>query len=136
MGLSPEYDTWFEGLEVTLEEVAAERGVDAVGEAAMREVLGAWEELPRAYRDVFTANGPALLAEVRGGEATDNARLGELEMPTLVVTAEDSPEALRAGSEALERALPQARSVRVAGGHVIDPAGAEVLAFVAEVFAH
>jgi esterase len=133
MGLSPEYDTWFAALEATLDEVVAERGVDAVGEAVLREVFGAWEELPEVYRKVFTENGPALLAEVRGGERTDNVLLSGLEVPTLVVVAEDSPEPLRHGAEALQRALPTARSARVGGGHAIDPADPDVMAFVAEV---
>jgi hypothetical protein len=82
---------------------------------------------------VFTANGPALLAEIRGGEVTDFARVSELRVPTLVLTAEASPEPLRLGSEALGDAIPHARSVRVAGDHAIDPAGPDVLAFVADV---
>jgi len=135
MGLSPEYDKWFTSIGATLERAVAERGVDVVGEVVLREVFGAWEELPEAWRDIFTANSPALLAEVRGGERTDNAQLGELRMPTLVVTAEDSPEPIRRGSEALARALPQARKTHVGGGHAIDPAGPEVLVFVEEVLA-
>ena len=135
MGLSPEYDEWFASLAAALERVVVERGVDAVGETMLREVLGAWEELPEAFRDVFTANGPALLAEVRGGERTDNSLLGELLAPTLIVTAEDSPAPLQHGSEALERALPQARTARVPGGHAIDPSGPDVLAFVSDVLA-
>ncbi len=75
MGLSPEYDAWFTSLRDQLEELAAQDRIDAVGEAVLREVLGAWEELPAAYREVFTANSPALLAEIRGEERlTDNAR--------------------------------------------------------------
>jgi esterase len=135
MGLSAEYDAWFAALEATLEEVVAERGVDAVGEAVLREVLGAWEELPEAYRTVFTENGPALLAEIRGGERTDNALLSGLEAPTLVVAVEDSPEPLRQATEALQRALPSARGILVGGGRAIDPAGPEIRAFVAEVLA-
>ena len=72
-------------------------------------------------------------SEARGGEATDNARLGELRVPTFVVTAEDSPEPIRRGSEALERALPHARKARVGGDHAIDPAGPDVLSFVSEL---
>jgi esterase len=132
-GLSPEYDAWFASLAETIERTLAERGVDAVGEDVIRSVFGAWEELPAVWRDVFTANGQALLAEVRGGETTDNAHLSELSVPALVVTADDSPEPIRLGSEALARALPQARHVRVGGDHAIDPAGPDVMAFVAEV---
>ena len=132
IGLSREYDAWFEELRQSVEETAAERGVDAVGETLLRSVFGAWEELPGTFREVFTANGQALLAEVRGAETTDLGRLGEILVPTLVVTAEDSPVELRLASEAVARAISNARSVTVSGGHAIDPAGSEVLAFVAE----
>ena len=131
MGLSQEYDEWFVSLADALERVVAERGVEAVGETVIREVLGAWEELPEAYREVFTANSPALLAEIRGGERlTDNSGLGALAAPTLIVAADDSPQSLQHGTDGLVRALPQARVARVGGGHVIDPAGPDVLAFV------
>jgi pimeloyl-ACP methyl ester carboxylesterase len=134
-GLSPEYDAWFESLAEKVEQAAGERGVDAVAEVVLRDVFGAWEELPDVWRDVFTANSPALLAEVRGGESVDIASLDELRVPTLVATAEDSPEGIRLGSEALARAVPGARSVHVGGDHAIDPAGSEVLAFVSELVA-
>jgi pimeloyl-ACP methyl ester carboxylesterase len=132
-GLSREYDEWFSALREAVEATVQARGPDAVGETVLREVFGAWEELPNVFRDVFTANAPALLAEIRGGELTDYARVSELRAPTLVLTAEASPEPLRLGSEALGEAIPHARSVRVAGDHAIDPAGPEVLAFVADV---
>jgi pimeloyl-ACP methyl ester carboxylesterase len=134
-GLSPEYDGWFDELARVVERAMGERGVDAVGEAVLREVFGAWEELPSPWRKVFTANGQALLAEVRGGERIDLGRLAELRLPTLVVTADDSPVPLQRGSEALGRALPDARTARVAGGHAIDPAGADVLRFLEGVLA-
>jgi esterase len=66
MNLEPGYDEWFIALRSTVERAVTERGVEAVAEAVLREVFGAWEELPAAYRDVFTANAPALLAEIRG----------------------------------------------------------------------
>lgn len=132
-GLSPEYDAWFTSLAETIERTLDERGVDAVGEDVIRAVFGAWNELPQVWRDVFTANGEALVAEVRGGEITDNAHLGELSVPALVVTAEGSPEPIRRGSEALARALPQALHVRVGGDHAIDPAGPEVVGFIEAV---
>jgi hypothetical protein len=99
----------------------------------MREVLGAWDELPNKWRDVFTRNGPALLAELRGEERTDTDRLGELGVPALVITSDGSPDPIRRASEALAAALPHARHARIAGDHVIDPAGAEVHAFVADL---
>jgi pimeloyl-ACP methyl ester carboxylesterase len=129
MGLSPEYDAWFSALRDQAEAVEPE----AVGEVVMRDVFGAWEELPSTWRDVFSRNGPALLAELRGGERTDNDRFGQLGVPTLVVTAEASPDPIRRCSEALGRALPGARSVAVGGDHAIDPAGPQVLQFVAEL---
>lgn len=136
MGLSAEYDLWFTSLQDRIEEVVAQRGIDVVGETVMREVLGAWEELPEAYRDVFTANGPALLAEIRGGEGlTNTTGLATLQAPILIVAAEDSPEPLQHGTDALVEALPQARVARVGGGHLIDPGGPEVLAFVEGVLA-
>jgi pimeloyl-ACP methyl ester carboxylesterase len=131
MGLSPEYDAWFVAVRARCENVPAER----VGETVIREVFGAWDELPAEWRDVFTANGTALLAELRGEERTDNHRLGELDIPALVVTAESSPEPIRRGSEALARALPQARHLHVGGDHAIDPASPDVLAFVSELVA-
>jgi pimeloyl-ACP methyl ester carboxylesterase len=134
-GLSPEYDEWFASLARMLERTVVDEGLDAVGEAVVRAVFGAWEELPERWRRIFAANGEALLAEVRGGETTDNVRLGQLRVPSLVVTAESSPPVLQRGSEALARAIPQARSVRVGGDHAIDPGGPDVLTFVAEVLA-
>jgi pimeloyl-ACP methyl ester carboxylesterase len=135
IGLSPEYDAWFEELRRSAEATAAERGTDAVGETLLRAVFGAWEELPETFREAFTANGKALLAEIRGGESTDTSRLGEIGAPTLVVTAEDSPIEFRLASNAVARAIPHAREVLVKGGHAIDPAAPDVLAFVSEVFA-
>jgi pimeloyl-ACP methyl ester carboxylesterase len=133
IGLSPEYDAWFEELRRRVEDTVAQRGADAVGETVLRAVFGAWDELPHVFREVFTANGQALVAEVRGGESTNASRLGEIRAPTLVVTAEDSPVEFRRASEAVARAMPHARSVLVEGGHAIDPAGPDVLAFVAEL---
>jgi pimeloyl-ACP methyl ester carboxylesterase len=127
MGLSPEYDAWFGALRDQAEAVEPV----AVGAVVMREVFGTWEELPRTWRDVFSRNGPALRAELRGDERTDNDRFRELAVPALVVTADASPDPIRRCSEALGRALPGARSIAVGGDHAIDPAGPQVLQFVA-----
>ena len=133
-GLSAEADAWFARLASALELAVAERGVDSVGETVLREVFGAWEELPSIWREVFTANGQTLLAEVRGGERlSEDLRLADLRVPTLVVTADDSPEPIRLGSEALARAIPHARHARVQGDHAIDPAGPQVVEFVSAV---
>ena len=47
--------------------------------------------------------------------------------------AEDSPPEFHDDPEALAAALPNARLSRVGGGHLIDPASPEVVAFVGEV---
>jgi pimeloyl-ACP methyl ester carboxylesterase len=129
LGLVADYDAWFDELLALAEGAPGDR----VGEAVMREVLGAWEELPGQWQAVFTSNGPALLAELRGGERTDNDRLSALAVPALVVTAEESPDAIRRCSEALAAALPGARSAVVAGGHAIDPAADDVRDFIRDV---
>jgi hypothetical protein len=51
------------------------------------------------------------------------------------VAAADSPPELREPTEALARALPNARTALVGGGHLIDPAAPPVLAFIEEVLA-
>lgn len=135
-GLSEEMDAFGERLIETLERVAAERGIEAVGETMLREVLGEWDSLPPALRDLFTTNSAAILAETRGGELTvDATQLSAIRAPTLVVSAASSPEGFRAASTALAQAVPGARHAQVGGGHLVDPAGPEVLAFVSEVFA-
>lgn len=131
MGLSASYDEWFRSLRAKAEAVDTE----AVGELVLRDVFGAWEELPEVWREVFTANGPVLLAELRGEERTDNQRFGELVVPALVVTATASPKPIREASEALARALPGSRAVHVGGDHAIDPAGPAVRDFVSELIA-
>lgn len=136
-GLSPELDAWVETLAEKVEQAAAERGVEAVGEALLREALGEWEGLPAALRDLFTANGAAILAETRGGElAVDARQLATIRAPTLVVSAADSPVAFRTAMDALAAAIPEARQAHVAGGHLIDPANAVVLGFVSDVLAY
>lgn len=135
LGLDGGYDRWFELLRATADALAAEGRADDVGEAVMRDVFGTWEGLPDALREVFTQNSRALLAELRGGERTDLSRLHELRVPALVVTADDSPEAIRAASDALAAAVPGARHARVSGGHAIDPAGRQVVEFVTELIA-
>ena len=49
----------------------------------------------------------------------------------LLVSAADSPPEFH--EAALEAAIPNARIAKVGGGHLIDPAGPDVLAFVEEV---
>jgi len=51
----------------------------------------------------------------------------------LLIAATDSPPQFREPNEAMADALPNARSALVGGGHLIDPAAPEVLAFIEEV---
>jgi pimeloyl-ACP methyl ester carboxylesterase len=115
---------------------AAENDPGTVAETLIRFVLGdaAWRGFPEPVRQVFTENGPAIVAELRGGplEPTE-AQLRSLSQPTLLVTAADSAPIYADVTEALAAVIPQARVERVAGGHVINPAHPAVLAFVDEV---
>jgi pimeloyl-ACP methyl ester carboxylesterase len=136
-GLSPAADAWVSAFAGRMRAVVADAGVDAVGEALITEVAGAeaWRSFPEEVRSTFTANGPALLAELRAYEdpAADRAALAAIARPVLLVTAADSPPEFHEPVEELARALPDARAVSVGGGHIIDPAGPEVIAFVEEV---
>jgi pimeloyl-ACP methyl ester carboxylesterase len=65
--------------------------------------------------------------------ADDAAALATIRQPTLLVAAADSPPEFREPVDVLAAALPNARKALVGGGHLIDPAAPEVLAFVEEV---
>lgn len=135
-GLAPTADRWSGALDERIAEAAAQGEVSEVGKAMIEEVLGegGWSALPEPMRELFTQNGPAILAEARGeGLAVEAAALARIEQPALVVSADESPTELRELSAALAKALPDARTARVGGGHLIDPAAPEVLAFIEEV---
>ena len=138
--LAPAAAAWVDALADRLRAVAAQAGVDAVAEALIGAVAGesAWRSFPEELRQIMTGNGPAILAELRGEWwlQADLAALATLQQPALLVTAADSPPALREPTEALAAALPNARTVVVGGGHLIDPAGPEILAFVERVLEH
>jgi hypothetical protein len=51
----------------------------------------------------------------------------------LIVSAEDSAQVLGRLTERLAEALPNAESIRVTGGHLINPAHPSVLDFVGHV---
>jgi esterase len=117
--------------------VGAQAGVDAVGKALITEVAceSAWRSFPDEWRRVLTDNGPAILAELEGEwwlEA-DAAELATIAQPALLVAAADSPPEFHEPIKAMADALPNARSVLVGGGHIIDPAAPEVLTFIGEV---
>jgi pimeloyl-ACP methyl ester carboxylesterase len=137
--LAPATAAWLDGVAERLRAVAEHDGVAAVAAALIDEVLGegAWAALPAELRRILTPNGPAILAELAGEwwlEA-DAAALAGLEHPVLLVAAAGSRPELREPTAALARVLPNARTVQVDGGHLIDPAAPEVLAFVDEVLA-
>lgn len=126
---------YYEALRDRIEAVAA-KDPRSVTETLYREVLGdaKWESFPEDLRRSFADNSPAVLAEFRGGwsEATP-AELGRIDVPTLLVAGRSSPWALRITTERLADLMPRSRLVLVEGGHMIDPAGPEVLAFIREV---
>jgi pimeloyl-ACP methyl ester carboxylesterase len=134
--LDPEAERWVRGVaERTL--AAGARGPAAAAETLFREVLGddGWSGLPDETRRMFLDNGPAILAELRGGWLPDlgPADLARIGKPALLVAATDSPPAFRRVHDVAAAAMPNARTALVGGGHLIDPAGPAVLAFLEEV---
>jgi pimeloyl-ACP methyl ester carboxylesterase len=126
-----------DGLTERLLEVAAQAGVGAVAKALITEVAGesAWLAFPAEIRTLLASNGPAILAELQGEWwlDADAAALAMVRHPTLLVAAADSPPEFREPIAALAAALPNARTALVGGGHLIDPAAPEVLAFIQEI---
>jgi len=135
--LAPAAAAWVDALGDRLRAVAAQAGVDAVAQALVTEVAGedAWHSFPDDIRRTLTANGPAILAELAGEwwlEA-DAAALATIKQPALLVMAAGSPPEFHEAPRAMADALPNARTALVGGGHLIDPAANEVLAFIEEV---
>jgi pimeloyl-ACP methyl ester carboxylesterase len=137
LGVSPAGLAWTKGIRERLREVAASDGVDAVYEALIGEVIGegAWASFPGAVRRVLTDNGPALLAELGYVDEPmpDAAAFATIDRPVLLVMASDSPAEQRDMTEKMAEALPRARLAATGGGHLVDPAGTEVLAFIEDV---
>jgi pimeloyl-ACP methyl ester carboxylesterase len=127
---------WTRALRDRLREVAAGADVDALGEALIGQVLGedGWGSLPDEVRQIFRRNGPAALADLEGEWLrADAADLATIDQPVLLVAATESPPEFREPNDVMANALPNARRAVVGGGHLIDPAAPEVLAFVEEV---
>ncbi len=132
--LVPAAAEWTRGLRDRLREVAVQAGGDAIGEALIAELGAAWDSLPDQVRRIFTQNGPAVLADLEGEWLhADVAALAAIQQPVLLVAATDSPPEFREPNKVMADALPNARTVLVGGGHLIDPADAVVLAFLKEV---
>ena len=117
---------------------AAEADMGTVAETVVRGVLGdgAWEGLPEPAKQMFTANGPAIVAEERGGLLDVTAeQLGTIAQPTLLVGGKDSLLDYAEVMKLTAAATPSARVEWVEGGHAINPAHPVVLAFVDDVLA-
>jgi len=137
LGLSPAALEWTKTIGDRLREVAARDGVDTVYEELIGEVLGegAWDSFPDEVRRILTQNGPAVLAELHYVDEVmpDASAFATIEKPALLVAASESPPEQREMTEAMADALPDARTALVAGGHLINPAAPDVLAFVKAV---
>jgi len=136
-GLDPAMDAYDDVL-LQAVEAAAAKDVSLVAETFLRHVLGdaAWESFPSDVRAIFSDNSPAVLAEVRGpGLEASAGDLARIDVPVLLVAAEESPPEFRRLTELTAAAIPAARTVLVGGGHRIDPAGPEVLQFITAVLA-
>lgn len=142
--LDPDTLSWAMELRASVLDAAA-RDPSSAAERVMREARGngVWESLPVSLRDMFASTSPAVLAEIRGEgldlsekqAELDADELAQLRHRVLVVSAQDSPAALRMVSSRLAGALPNAESVTVSGGHLINPAHPAVLDFVRRVAA-
>ena len=133
-GQAPAVAAFLDGLTQRLLAVAARDGVDAVARALITEVAdeSAWLAFPDEIQRLLESNGPAILAELQGEWwlDADAAALATIRQLTLLVAGDDSPPEFREPVEALAAALPNARKVLVSGGHLVDPAAPEVLAFI------
>jgi esterase len=137
LGLTPAGLAWTTELRDGLREVAARDGAEAAPEALFDRVMGTgvWESLPKDARELLSQNGEALLAELEYVDQPNPAAeaFAGIEQPVLLVAASDSPPEQRAMTEAMAAALPNARTETVEGGHLVNPASGQVLAFIAEV---
>lgn len=133
---SPAAERWIADL---TEEILsmAEEDMDGVGEAVIRAVAGpdAWAGLPEPFREMLTGNGPAIVAELRGGYPDlTTEQLAGIKQPTLLVAAEES---LQPGfdevTSAMAASMPATRVEWVGGGHLVNPADPVVLSFLEEV---
>lgn len=117
---------------------AADSDMSTVGETLIRLALGddAWEGLPGEAKEIFTGNGPAIVAELRGGYPDVTLeQLGTIDLPTVLVAARDSEFDYSEVTEIVSTAMPSARVAWVEGGHAINPAHQVVLSFIDEVLA-
>ena len=143
--VDPQAAAWAERLRHSVLQHAAVAASSA-SEAVFRVALGdeTWESLPDDLKDLFTAASPAVLAEMRGNGLDLSAQpltlsvddLAAISQPALLVSSEDSPEALRRVNARLAETMPHTEAVLVPGGHLIDPAHPSVLDFLARTIDH
>jgi esterase len=117
---------------------AADADMSTVGETLIRLALGdeAWEDFPDEAKEIFTGNGPAIVAELRGGFPDVTVeQLETIDLPTLLVAARDSAFDYTEVTDIVASAMPSARVEWVEGGHAINPAHPVVLRFIDEVLA-
>jgi esterase len=134
--LAPAAAAWERSLAELVIEAAALAGIDVAGQTLIDAVFGtgAWLGLPEEVQRLLTDNGPAIVAEIRGGGLqVDATAVAMIEQPVLVTAATESVPAFRQAAEALAAAVPNARLRIVEGDEVVGPASPEVLAFVSEV---
>ena len=133
--LSEAFRGWLAGFHERIF-AAADADASSVGETMLRGVLGdaGWEATPEPVREVFKANGPAIVAEERGGLLDVSAeQLASIDRPTLLVGAKDSSPEFAEVTRLMAEAMPSARVEWVEGGHLINPAHPAVLDFVDDV---
>jgi pimeloyl-ACP methyl ester carboxylesterase len=134
--VDPEARAWADELRTKILEAEPARASESVIRAALGD--RAWETMPDDLKTLFDEAAPAVLAEMRGSGLDlsaepldlDDNELGAIDQPTLLVSSEDSPEVLRRVNDRLAKALPNAETALVPGGHLIHPAHPVVLSFI------
>ncbi|MCU1548641.1 MAG: hypothetical protein JWO29_1592 [Arthrobacter sp.] len=142
--IDPDADAWARSLRLeVLERLAAHP--ELLTGTVLREALGdgSWKTLPEDFKEVLAGTGPAVLAEINGHRMDlsedalelDEDALAGIRRPTLIASAEDSPEAYHLVTARLSGALPFTQTVLVPGGHFIHAAHPAVLDFVDRIVA-
>jgi pimeloyl-ACP methyl ester carboxylesterase len=132
LSLTSEGRAWLQALADKVLTAAA-TDISSVAEVFLREVVDdeAWAAFPDGMKNMFRGNGPAILAELRGGPLELTVEeMGAIEQPALMVSAKDSPEAFRRVDRLVSDALPNCDSILVDGDHLISPSHPAVLEFV------
>jgi pimeloyl-ACP methyl ester carboxylesterase len=127
---------WADAVKRRVFAAAAADDVSTVAETFLRAVLGdaTWEGFPEPAKQMFTANGPAIVAELRGGFLEVSLdQLRTIAHPTLLVAGKDSPPAFTEVTNLMAEAMPSARVEWVEGSHLVNAADPAVLAFVDEL---